>query len=129
MPDTNVAHIGGRPISGHDRPSRAFKPDRVCQEPNCGTRLSIYNNGQVLLPARAPCPSPHPRQEDRLSLEVRLALPGAAYSREHVAPLAAAKPWIYWLAPVLVLGAVLAVIAIFVGYLIKVVGAKYPRQQ
>ncbi len=46
MPDSNVAHIGGRPISGHDRPSRAFKPNRVCQEPGCGTRLSIYNKGK-----------------------------------------------------------------------------------
>ena len=43
--------------------------------------------------------------------------------------LATPDPWIYWLAPVLVLGAVLALIAIGVGYLIKVVAAKYPRQQ
>jgi preprotein translocase subunit Sss1 len=43
--------------------------------------------------------------------------------------LAAAKPWTYWLAPLLVLGAVLAVLGIVVGYLIKVVAAKYPRQQ
>jgi hypothetical protein len=43
--------------------------------------------------------------------------------------LAAAKPWIYWLAPVLVLGAVLACVAVFVGYLIKVTANKYPRQQ
>jgi hypothetical protein len=43
--------------------------------------------------------------------------------------LAAAKPWIYWLAPVLVLAAALAIIALIVGYLIKVVAAKYPRQQ
>jgi hypothetical protein len=43
--------------------------------------------------------------------------------------LAVAKPWTYWLAPLLVLGAVLTVLAIVVGYLIKVVAAKYPRQQ
>jgi hypothetical protein len=43
--------------------------------------------------------------------------------------LAAAKPWTYWLAPLLVLGAILTVLAIVVGYLIKVVAAKYPRQQ
>jgi hypothetical protein len=43
--------------------------------------------------------------------------------------LAAAKPWIYWLAPLLVLGAALALVAILVGYLVKVVAAKYPRQQ
>ena len=43
--------------------------------------------------------------------------------------LAAAKPWIYWLAPVLVLAAALAILALIVGYLFKVVAAKYPRQQ
>jgi len=43
--------------------------------------------------------------------------------------LATAKPWTYWLAPVLVLAAVLAVLGIALGYLIKVVAAKYPRQQ
>ena len=46
MPDTNVAHVGGRPISGHDRPSRSFKAGRVCQEPSCDTKLSIYNKGK-----------------------------------------------------------------------------------
>jgi hypothetical protein len=43
--------------------------------------------------------------------------------------LAVAKPWTYWLAPLLVLGAVLAVVAIGIGYLIKVTANKYPRQQ
>jgi hypothetical protein len=43
--------------------------------------------------------------------------------------LAAAKPWVYWLAFLLVAGAALMIIALFVGYLIKVVAAKYPRQQ
>jgi hypothetical protein len=43
--------------------------------------------------------------------------------------LATAKPWIYWLAFLLVLGAALLIIALCVGYLIKVVAAKYPRQQ
>ena len=42
--------------------------------------------------------------------------------------LAAAKPWTYWIAPILVLGAVLAVLATMVGYLVKVVSARYPRQ-
>ena len=46
MPETNVRHISGQPISGHDRPSRAFQPGRVCQEPACDTRLSIYNKGK-----------------------------------------------------------------------------------
>jgi hypothetical protein len=43
--------------------------------------------------------------------------------------LAAAKPWIYWLAFLLVLGAALLIVALAVGYVIKVVAAKYPRQQ
>jgi uncharacterized membrane protein YphA (DoxX/SURF4 family) len=38
------------------------------------------------------------------------------------------KPWTYWLAPVITLVSVLAVLALFVGYLVKVVAAKYPRQ-
>ena len=42
--------------------------------------------------------------------------------------LAAAKPWTYWISPVLVIGAVLAVVAISLGYIVKVVFAKYPRQ-
>jgi hypothetical protein len=43
--------------------------------------------------------------------------------------LAAANPWIYWLSFVLVFSGFLVLLAFFVGYLIKVVGAKYPRQQ
>jgi preprotein translocase subunit Sss1 len=43
--------------------------------------------------------------------------------------LAAAKPWIYWLAFLLVLGAALMIVGLAVGYVIKVVAAKYPRQQ
>jgi preprotein translocase subunit Sss1 len=43
--------------------------------------------------------------------------------------LATAKPWIYWLGFLLVAGAGLMFIALAVGYLIKVVAAKYPRQQ
>jgi hypothetical protein len=42
--------------------------------------------------------------------------------------VAAAKPWTYWISPVLVLSAVLAILAITLGYLVKVVSAKYPRQ-
>ena len=38
--------VGARPISGNDRPSKTFKAGRVCREPGCGTRLSIYNNGR-----------------------------------------------------------------------------------
>jgi len=43
--------------------------------------------------------------------------------------LAAANPWIYWLSFLLVASAALVLIAFFVGYLVKVIGAKYPRQQ
>jgi hypothetical protein len=42
--------------------------------------------------------------------------------------LAAAKPWTYWLAPLLVLGTVLALVALMVGYVVKVVAARYPRR-
>jgi hypothetical protein len=42
--------------------------------------------------------------------------------------VAATKPWTYWISPVLVLGAVLAILAITIGYLVKVVSAKYPKQ-
>jgi len=38
--------VSGHPISGNDRPSKAFGSDRVCREPGCGTRLSMYNNGK-----------------------------------------------------------------------------------
>jgi hypothetical protein len=38
--------IGGTPIAGSERPSRAFTKGRTCREPGCGTRLSIYNNGK-----------------------------------------------------------------------------------
>lgn len=38
--------VGGLPITGNDRPSRAFKKDRTCREEGCGTRLSMYNQGK-----------------------------------------------------------------------------------
>ena len=40
------AAVIGHPISGNDRPSKAFGKNRVCREPSCETRLSIYNNGK-----------------------------------------------------------------------------------
>lgn len=40
----------------------------------------------------------------------------------------AAKPWTYWAAPLLTLVSILAVLGVFVGYLIKVVAARYPKQ-
>jgi uncharacterized membrane protein YphA (DoxX/SURF4 family) len=42
--------------------------------------------------------------------------------------LAAAKPWTFWLAPLLMLVSVLGIIAVFIGYLVRVVAARYPRQ-
>jgi hypothetical protein len=42
--------------------------------------------------------------------------------------IAAAKPWTYWISFVLVGSAVLAVIGLLVGYLVKVTSARYPRQ-
>ena len=42
--------------------------------------------------------------------------------------LAAAKPWTYWIAPLLMLASVLGIIAVFIGYLVRVVAARYPRQ-
>jgi hypothetical protein len=38
--------LGGHNISGSERPSKSFAKDRVCSEPGCSTRLSIYNNGK-----------------------------------------------------------------------------------
>jgi hypothetical protein len=38
--------VEGFRIEGHGRPSRRFKAGRVCREPGCGTRLSIYNSGK-----------------------------------------------------------------------------------
>jgi hypothetical protein len=43
--------------------------------------------------------------------------------------LAAAKPWTYWLAFPLILGSIFAVLGFALNYLLKVVAAKYPRQQ
>ena len=38
--------VGGTPIAGSDRPSRAFMAGRVCRHEGCETRLSIYNDGE-----------------------------------------------------------------------------------
>jgi hypothetical protein len=40
----------------------------------------------------------------------------------------AAKVWTYWISVFLVLGVLLAIVATFVGYLVKVTSRKYPRQ-
>jgi hypothetical protein len=38
--------MGGHTLTGSERPSKAFGKGRVCREPGCGTRLSMYNNGK-----------------------------------------------------------------------------------
>ena len=40
----------------------------------------------------------------------------------------AAKVWTYWISVVLVAAAVLTVVAMGIGYLVKVYSTKYPRQ-
>ena len=42
--------------------------------------------------------------------------------------LSAAKPWTFWLAPLLMLVTVLALVAVTIGYVVKVVAARYPRR-
>jgi hypothetical protein len=42
--------------------------------------------------------------------------------------LAVAKPWTYWLALPLTVLSVLALLAVFFGYLRKAIAPKYPKQ-
>ena len=41
--------------------------------------------------------------------------------------VAAAKPWAYWIAPMILVASVLGVIAVILQYVFKVVAAKYPK--
>jgi len=41
--------------------------------------------------------------------------------------LAVAKPWTYWIAPLLLLMAVLGLLSVVLQYVFKVVAAKYPK--
>ena len=41
--------------------------------------------------------------------------------------VATAKPWAYWIAPILVVVAVLGVFSVILQYIFKVVAAKYPK--
>ncbi|HTJ75541.1 MAG TPA: hypothetical protein VL337_09255 [Acidimicrobiales bacterium] len=41
--------------------------------------------------------------------------------------LATAKPWAYWIAPILVVVAILGVLSVVLQYVFKVVAAKYPK--
>lgn len=38
--------VAGTPFNGGGRPSRSFGRGRVCKEPGCETRLSMYNSGK-----------------------------------------------------------------------------------
>ena len=52
---------------------------------------------------------------------------GAAYDRT-MAFVVAAKVWHYWLGLALMIPMVLAVVGLGIGYLVKVVSMRYPRQ-
>lgn len=45
-----------------------------------------------------------------------------------VAPLLAAEVWTYWISYVLVGGALLMILALAIGYLVRVTSHRYPRQ-
>ena len=38
--------VVGRSLTGSDRPSKAYTKNRICREPDCETKLSMYNNGK-----------------------------------------------------------------------------------
>ena len=40
---------------------------------------------------------------------------------------AVAKPWAYWIAPIIVVFSVLAIVGVILQYVFKVVAAKYPK--
>ncbi|MGA2036595.1 MAG: hypothetical protein ABSH04_03310 [Acidimicrobiales bacterium] len=40
-----VSVVSATWFTGHERPSRTFPEGRVCGEAGCGTKLSIYNEG------------------------------------------------------------------------------------
>ena len=40
---------------------------------------------------------------------------------------AAAKPWAYWIAPIILVLSVLGVLGVILQYVFKVVAAKYPK--
>jgi hypothetical protein len=44
-----------------------------------------------------------------------------------MAPVIAGEVWHYWIGVALVIGAVLALVATLIGYLVKVQSVKYPR--
>ncbi|MGH9017400.1 MAG: hypothetical protein ACRDY1_06605 [Acidimicrobiales bacterium] len=38
--------IGGQAFTTYGRPSKTFPEGRTCGEPDCGTKLSIYNESE-----------------------------------------------------------------------------------
>lgn len=44
------------------------------------------------------------------------------------AMMLAAQEWHFWIAPLLTAGAVLLVLALAIGYAVRVVGPRYPRR-
>jgi hypothetical protein len=47
--------------------------------------------------------------------------------RMDLSPLLAAKPWAYWISPILAAISVLAILGVILSYVFKVVAAKYPK--
>ncbi len=42
-------------------------------------------------------------------------------------PILGAKPWAYWISPLLAVISVVAILAVILAYVFKVVAAKYPK--
>jgi hypothetical protein len=42
----NEVSIGGVVFNSHDRPPPTFSSGRLCAQPECDTRLSIYNESE-----------------------------------------------------------------------------------
>lgn len=42
----HTGSVLGTPFGRGERPSRSFGTGRVCRQPGCGTRLSMYNSGK-----------------------------------------------------------------------------------
>ena len=39
------AAVQGSPFNGSERPSKSYAKNRVCKDPECEVRLSMYNQG------------------------------------------------------------------------------------
>jgi len=76
-------------FNDHDRPPRRFAPGRVCGNSDCGTQLSIYNDGYF---CTLHAPAVVPRMRGRKIIELRGKGPGEA-SAFRSAKLPTVKPW------------------------------------